>query len=60
MKVLEGKALGFVIYEDRTLKFHNQVYVTPVDVHKRKILDEGHNTPHYGNFGGNNLYKDFK
>ena len=41
-----GKALGFVIHEDGTIKFHNQVCVPAVEEFKKKILDEGHNTPH--------------
>jgi len=60
MIVLEGKELGFVIHEDRTLRFHNWVRVPAVDVLKSKILDEGHNTPHYVQPNGNKLYKDLK
>jgi len=58
MKVLEGKAPGFVIHEGGTLRFHNQVCIPTVDVLKGKILDEGHNTPHSMHPGGNTLYKD--
>jgi len=60
MEVLEGKALGFVIHKDRTLSFHNRVCVPLVDMPKRKILDDGYNTPHFVHLGGNKLYKDLK
>jgi len=60
MEVVKGKTPGFVIYEDGTLRFHNLVCVPKVDVFKRKLLDDGHNTPHSMHPGGNNLYKDLK
>ena len=60
MEVQEGKALGFVIHEDGTLRFHNRVCVRKLDVLKRNILDEGHNTPHSVHPGGNKLYKGLK
>ena len=60
MEVLEGKAQGFVIHEDGTLRFHNRVRIPTVDAPKGKILDEGHNTPHSGHSGGNTMYKNLK
>ena len=57
---MAGKALGFVIHEDGTIRFHNRVFVPAVAKLKKKILDEGHNTQHSVHLGGNKLYKDLK
>ena len=57
-EILVGKAPGFVIHEDGTIRFHNQVCVPTVETLKKKILDEGHNTPHSVHPGGNKLYED--
>ena len=46
--------------KDGTIKFHNRVCVPTVEEFKKKILDEGHNTPHSVYPGGNKLYKDMK
>ena len=45
-EMLEGKAPGFMIHENSTIRFHNRVCVPAVEEPKKKILDEGHNTPH--------------
>jgi len=58
--VLSGKAPSFVIHKDGTLSFHNQVRVPTVGEFKKRILDEGHNTPHSVHYGGDKLYKDLK
>jgi len=58
--ILVGKASGFVIYEDGTIQFHNWVCVPAVEALKKKILDEGYNTPHSVDPRGNKLYKDLK
>ena len=55
-----GKVPGFVIYEDGTIRFHNRVCAPTVEEFKKKILDEGHNTPYSVHLGGNKLYKDLK
>jgi len=55
-----GKALGFVIHEDDTIRFHNWVRVPAVEALKKKILDEDHNTPHSVYPRGTKLYKDLK
>jgi len=55
-----GKAPGFVIHEDDTIRFYNRMYVPTVERCKKKILDEGHNTPFSVHRGGNKLYKDLK
>ena len=55
-----GKAPGFVIHEDGTIRFHNRVCVPAVEALKKKILDDGHNTSHSVHPGGNKLYKDLK
>ena len=55
MEELEGKALRFMIYEDGTLRFHNQVCTPIVDALKRKILDECYNTPHSVRHVGNKI-----
>ena len=57
-KVPAGKALGFVIHEDGMLGFPNQVCFPAIEELKRKILDEGHNTPHSIHPGGNKLYRE--
>jgi len=54
------KAPGFIIHEDGTIRFHNQVCVSAVEALKKKILDEGHNTPPPVYPGGNKIYKDLK
>ena len=54
------KATGFVIHEDGTIRFHNQVCVLAMEELKKKIMDEGHMTPHSVHLGGNKLYKDLK
>jgi len=59
-EVPTGKAPGFVIHEDGALRFQNRVCVPTIEEFKRKILDEGHNTPYFIHPGGNKLYKDFK
>ena len=45
-EILVGKAPGFIIQEDGTIQFHNRVCVPAVEALKKKILDEGYNTPH--------------
>ena len=49
-----------MIYEDEMLKVQNGVCIPTVEEFKKKILDEGHNTPHSVHPGGNKLYKDLK
>ena len=51
-EVIAGKASGFIIDEDRTLRFHNWVCVLAVEELKRKILDKGHNILHFMYPGG--------
>ena len=58
--MLVGKAPGFMIHKDGTIKFHTQVCVLAVEELKKKIMDEGHNTPHFVHSGENKLYKDWK
>jgi len=53
-----GKAPGFVIHEDGTIRFHNWVCAPTVEALKKKILDEGHNTLHSVHPGGTKLYKN--
>jgi len=55
-----GKAPGFVIHVDGTIRFYNRVGVPAVEALKKKILDEGHDTPHSVHPGGNKLYKDLR
>ena len=55
-----GKAPGFVNHEDGTIRFYNRVCVPIAEELKKKILDEGHDTPHSVHLGGNKLYKDLK
>jgi len=56
-EVLSGKAPGFVIHEDDTIRFHNWVCGLAVEELKKKIFDEGHNTPHFVHPGGNNCIR---
>ena len=44
-EILLGKAPRFVIHKDGTIRFHNRVCVPAVEAHKKKILNEGHNSP---------------
>ena len=44
--------------EDGTIRLHNRVCVRAVEELKKKILGDGHNTPHSILPGGNKLYKD--
>ena len=59
-EVLVGRAPSFLIHEDGTLRFQNRVYVLVIEELKKKILDEGHNTPHFVHPSGNKLHKDLK
>ena len=59
-EVAAGKAPGFVIHEDGTLRFQNRIRITTIEELKSKILDEGYNTPHSVHPAGNKLYKDLK
>jgi len=59
-EILVGKAPGFVIHADGTIRFHNRVCVPIVEALKKKILKEGHNMPRSVHHGGNKLYKDLK
>ena len=59
-EILVGKAPGFVIHDNGTIRLHNRVRVPAVEEPKKKILDEGHNTPRSIHPGGNKLYKDLK
>jgi len=59
-EILVGKALGFVIHEDGTIRFLNWVCVLAVEALKKKILDKGYNTPHSIHHGGTKLYKDLR
>ena len=56
--MLSRKGLRFVIHENSTIRFHNRVCDSAVEELKKKILDEGHNTPRSMHLGGNKLYKD--
>ena len=59
-EILVGNAPGFVIHEDGTMRFHYQVCVPAIDALKKKILDEGHSTPHSVHPKRNKLYTDLK
>ena len=59
-EILVGKAPGFVIHDDGTIRFHNRVCVSIVDALKKKILDKRHYTPHSVHPGVNKLYKNLK
>jgi len=59
-EILVRKALGFVISGDDTIRVHNRVCVLAMEELKKKILDEGHNTPHSVPPRGNKLCKDLK
>jgi len=45
-EILVKKAPRFVTLEDGTIRFHNRVCDPAIKALKKKILDEGHNTPH--------------
>ena len=59
-EILVRKVPGFVIHENGTIKFHNQVCVPAVAELKKKILDEGHNTSHSIHPSKNKLCKHIK
>jgi len=59
-EVLAWKGPDFMMHEDGTLRFQNRVCVLVVEELKKKILDKGHNTPHFVHSRGNKLYKDLK
>jgi len=56
--VLSKKEPRFTIHEDGTLRFYNRVCVPAVGELKKRILNEGHNTPYSVHPSGNKLYKD--
>jgi len=45
-EIMVKKAPKFMIHEDGTIRLHNRMCVPAVAELKKKILDEGHNTPH--------------
>jgi len=45
-EIFVEKAPRFAVNEDGTIRFHNRVCVLAVKALKKKILDEGHNTPY--------------
>jgi len=59
-EILVRKAPGFIIHEDGTIRFRNWVCVPAIEALKKKILDEGHNTPCSLHPGENKPYKDLK
>ena len=59
-EILVGKASGFVIHKDGTIRFYNRVCVPTVEALQKKILNKGHSTPHSVHLGENKLYKDLK
>ena len=59
-EILVKKAPRFVTLEDGTIRFHNQVCALAIAALNKKILYEGHNTPHSMHPGGNKLYKGLK
>ena len=59
-EILQGKASGFMVHEDRMLRFHNQVCVPAIEELKRQNFDEGHNTPYSVHPRRNELYKELK
>ena len=57
-EILVGKR--FIMHEDGAIRFHNRVCVPVVEAIKKKIIDEGHNTPHSVHLRKIKLYKDLK
>ena len=51
--IAQGKSSRFVIHEDRTLRFQNQLFVSNKEELKRKILKEAHNTRYSVHLRGN-------
>ena len=58
--VAQGKLLGFIKHEDRTLTFQNRLRVPNKEELKRKIFEEAYNTRYSVHPGGTKMYKDLR
>ena len=58
--MLSGRAPGFVIHEDGTVRFYNWVCVPAMEELKNNFFYEGHHISHSVHPVGNKLYKDLK
>ena len=52
------KSLGFVVHDDRTLRFQNRLCVPKNMELRKKILEEAHNTQYSVHAGDIDMYKD--
>ena len=59
-EVLVEKVFGFIIHDDSTVRFQNRMCALAMGELKKKILDEGYNTPCSMHPMGNKMYKDLK
>ncbi|XP_021754918.1 uncharacterized protein LOC110720219 [Chenopodium quinoa] len=60
-KIKQGKATNFKIHEDGSLRYKGRWCVPQkCEEVKRKLMEEGHNTPYSVYSGGDKLYKDLK
>lgn len=60
-KLKEGKAEGFAIHEDGSIRYKGRWCVPQkCEELKQKIMSEGHNTTYSVHPGGDKLYKDLK
>ncbi|KAL9253722.1 Transposon Tf2-9 polyprotein-like protein [Drosera capensis] len=58
--IQDGKAPGFIVHEDGSLRFQGRLCVPNNEELKRKILEEAHQTPYSAHPGGNKLYQDLR
>ncbi|XP_056687157.1 uncharacterized protein [Spinacia oleracea] len=60
-KMGQGKEVDFKIHDDGSLRFKGRWCVPQkYEELKRRLMDEGHNTPYSVHPGGDKLYKDLK
>ncbi|KAL9258971.1 Retrovirus-related Pol polyprotein from transposon 17.6-like protein, partial [Drosera capensis] len=58
--IQDGKASGFIVHEDGSLRFQGRLGVLNNEELKQKILEEAHQTLYSAHPGGNKLYQDLR
>ena len=56
----KGKSPGFIVHEDRTLRFQNRLCVPKNEGLRKQISEEAHNTRYSVHLGGTKMYRDLR
>ena len=59
-QVQQGNRVDFVISEDGTLLYRSRLYVPNVEVLKREIIEEAHNSTYAMHSGSTKMYRTLK